>query len=386
MSKIKTIIGAASLVLTATLPMTAHAIQPGTYEIRAVHSGKCMDVSEVSTVDGATVHQWECVGQNNQRWQVTPYGQGYHLIALHSGKCLDVRDWSYSNGGVLQQWSCGGGTNQQWYINDLGNGQYSIQAVHSGLVADVSGPSWDNGAVIHQWTNYFANNQKWTFNLLIEPVQYSGNPGTAPGFSSVVNESQFNQMFPQRNGFYTYRGLVDASLYYPAFTTTGDITTRKREAAAALANFSHETGGLVYVNELNQSSNYCSGTATPCGVCASGKHYRGRGPLQLSWNYNYCTAGRALGLNLWGNPDLVSTNATVAWRTGLWFWMTQSGAGYRPAHQSMVNGNGFGETIRSINGTLECNGANSAQAQDRINTYLRFIKILGTTAGSNLGC
>jgi hypothetical protein len=52
-----------------------------------------------------------------------------------------------------------------------------------------------------------------------------------PGF--VVSESQFNQMFPSRNGFYTYSGLVTAMSSYPGFARTGSDVTRKQEAAAA---------------------------------------------------------------------------------------------------------------------------------------------------------
>ena len=40
----------------------------------------------------------------------------------------------------------------------------------------------------------------------------------ADGF--VVSESQFNQMFPNRNSFYTYSGLTAALSAYPGFTTT----------------------------------------------------------------------------------------------------------------------------------------------------------------------
>ena len=147
-------------------------------------------------------------------------------------------------------------------------------------------------------------------------------------------------MFPGRNGFYTYRGLVEAAATFPAFAGTGDGTTRRREAAAALANFSHETGGLVYIEEIARGE-YCSGTATPCGTCAAGKRYYGRGPTQLSWNYNYCTAGRALGLDLFNNPEQVATNPTTAWRTALWFWMTQTGAGNRTSHAAMTGGGRF---------------------------------------------
>ncbi len=214
-----------------------------------------------------------------------------------------------------------------------------------------------------------------------------GGGGGGTGFSAVVSEAQFNQMFPNRNPFYTYAGLVAATHTYPAFAGTGDMTTKKREAAAALANFSHETGGFVYVTEIAKNE-YCGdwdGNPSTC-PCEPGKRYYGRGPIQLSWNGNYCAAGAALGMDLRRYPEVVEQNPTVAWQTSLWFWMTQSGAGYWPAHTSMVNNYGFGETIRTINGALECNGGNPAQVQSRINEYQRLINILGTTPGGNLGC
>jgi predicted chitinase len=210
------------------------------------------------------------------------------------------------------------------------------------------------------------------------------NPGT--GFSAVVSEAQFNQMFPGRNPFYTYAGLLEATKTYPAFAGTGDIQLKKREAAAALANFSHETGSFVHVTEIAKGL-YCSdwGNLATC-PCEPGKQYYGRGPIQLSHNGNYCAAGAALGLDLRRNPELVEQNAKVAWQTALWFWMTQSGAGYRPAHDSIVNNYGFGETIRTINGALECNGGNPAQVQSRINEYNRILQIIGGSAGNNVGC
>lgn len=40
-------------------------------------------------------------------------------------------------------------------------------------------------------------------------------------------------------------------------------------------------------------------------------------------------------------------------------------------HDAMVNGAGVGETIRSINGRVECDGRNPAQLQSRIDDYER---------------
>lgn len=211
------------------------------------------------------------------------------------------------------------------------------------------------------------------------------DPGTPSGF--VVSEAQFNQMFPSRNPFYTYSGLTAALSAYPGFANTGSDTVKRQEAAAFLANVSHETGGLVYVVEQNTANypHYCD-TGQPYGCPAGQSAYYGRGPIQLSWNFNYKAAGDALGIDLLGNPYLVEQNASVAWKTGLWYWNTQNGPGTMTAHNAMVNGAGFGETIRSINGSLECNGGNPAQVQSRIDRYQAFVQILGATPGSNLSC
>ncbi|MGW6688286.1 glycoside hydrolase family 19 protein [Streptomyces sp. NPDC054961] len=211
------------------------------------------------------------------------------------------------------------------------------------------------------------------------------DPGNPSGF--VVSEAQFNQMFPNRNSFYTYNGLVAALSAYPAFAHTGDDTVKRREAAAFLANVSHETGGLVHIVEQNTANypHYCD-TSQPYGCPAGQAAYYGRGPIQLSWNFNYKAAGDALGINLLANPYLVEQDPAVAMKTALWYWNTQNGPGTMTAHAAMVNGAGFGETIRSINGSLECNGGNPAQVQSRVNSYQSFTQILGVTPGNNLSC
>ncbi|MFD3546936.1 glycoside hydrolase family 19 protein [Streptomyces sp. NPDC058655] len=211
------------------------------------------------------------------------------------------------------------------------------------------------------------------------------DPGNQTGF--VVSEAQFNQMFPNRNPFYTYNGLVAALSAYPGFANTGDDTVKRREAAAFLANVSHETGGLVHIVEQNTANypHYCDATQ-PYGCPAGQAAYYGRGPIQLSWNFNYKAAGDALGINLLANPYLVEQDPAVAMKTALWYWNTQNGPGTMTAHAAMVNGAGFGETIRSINGALECNGGNPAQVQSRVSKYQSFTQLLGVTPGNNLGC
>lgn len=221
-----------------------------------------------------------------------------------------------------------------------------------------------------------------------DPYSCGGGGGGNPqpgGFP--VSESQFQQLFPNRNPFYTYAGLVDALGAYPGFTGTGDDATRRREAAAFLANVNHETGGLQHVVEQNRDnySHYCD-WGQWYGCPAGQSAYYGRGPVQLSWNFNYKAAGDALGIDLLNNPWLVQENSAIAWKTGLWYWNTQSGPGRMTPHNAMVNGAGFGETIRSINGALECDGRNPGQVQSRVDAYRRFAQLLGVDPGGNLYC
>ncbi|MFE7566519.1 chitinase [Streptomyces sp. NPDC057539] len=223
--------------------------------------------------------------------------------------------------------------------------------------------------------------------VLSGALSMAGQATPADAASFVVSEAQFNTMFPNRNSFYTYRGLTDALGAYPKFAASGNDAARKREAAAFLANVSHETGGLKYVVEQNTANypHYCD-SSQPYGCPAGRSAYYGRGPLQLSWNFNYKAASDALGIDLLHDPWQAEKNPATSWKTGLWFWNTQSGAGRTTPHDAMVNNKGFGETIRSINGALECDGKNPDERNDRINLYKKFAGTLGTDVGGNLSC
>jgi predicted chitinase len=223
-------------------------------------------------------------------------------------------------------------------------------------------------------------------------------PKAAATAASLITEKQFNELFPQRNKFYTYSSFIKAikelgntrikvirratSVYQITRTdnTTGkatvvrqdvdwnedwakekpdssfvvdfgkfcsekDASTNKKELAAFFANIAHETrggvddtftDGLMYVHEKNTSLPYVAENDEYPPV--PGKKYYGRGPVQLSYNGNYGYAGDCiLGDDkiLLNNPDLIETDPVLAFKTAIYFWMMPQT--HKPsAHDVMV--------------------------------------------------
>lgn len=57
------------------------------------------------------------------------------------------------------------------------------------------------------------------------------------------------------------------------------------------------------------------------GSCPGYGIFYGRGPLQLTWDYNYAAMGRLVGTDLKGNPDLVAdADRNIGWQTAMYFW------------------------------------------------------------------
>ncbi|MFF4756794.1 glycoside hydrolase family 19 protein [Streptomyces sp. NPDC002514] len=348
-------------------------------------AGKCIDVADGNSASGTQVQLYDCNGTPAQQW-ANP-GDGT-LRAF--GKCLDVRYGSTADAADVQLADCNGGPAQQWVITEAKD----IVNPAANKCLDVRAYNSANRTPLQIWHCQGSANEKWNVsaggNSSVPDAQKPapappGDNGPTSGF--VVSEAQFNQMFPNRNPVYTYDGLRAALSAYPAFANTGDDTLKKREAAAFLANVNHETGGLAHIVEQNTANYpaYCD-ASQPYGCPAGQASYYGRGPMQLSWNYNYKAAGDALGIDLLNNPGLVETDSSVAWKTGLWYWNTQSGPGSMTPHDAVVNDAGFGQTIRSINGALECDGKYPAEVQSRVDSYVGFTQILGVDPGGNLSC
>ena len=228
------------------------------------------------------------------------------------------------------------------------------------------------------------------------------------GVAAVVTRVLFNKMLPHRDdpacparGFYTYDAFVAAAGAFPAFGTIGDDDARRREVAAFLAQTSHETSGdsysLGYCNKevKGATSDYCVPTVQ--WPCAPGKKYHARGPMQITYNYNYGPVGRAIGADLLANPDLVATDPAVAFKTALWLWMTPRSP-EQPSCHDVVTGRwsptaadraasrvpGYGLTTNILTGGFEC--ARGSTGGGRVRFYKRYCDILGVSYGPDLDC
>ncbi|MCG5472927.1 RICIN domain-containing protein, partial [Micromonospora sp. LAH09] len=90
-----------------------------------------------------------------------------YLKAVHSGKCVEVVGSSTAAGAFLQQATCNNGNQQKFTATATGtSGVYTVRNVLSGLCVDVNGAATTDGARLLQWTCHSAANQQWRFTAV----------------------------------------------------------------------------------------------------------------------------------------------------------------------------------------------------------------------------
>jgi len=218
--------------------------------------------------------------------------------------------------------------------------------------------------------------------------------------SAILTEDLWNHFFPNALPVYTYENFLKAIAKFPKFCNDHATSTQeadleeacKIELSTFLAHMKQEVADLIYVTEIrctdtdnwgcdySQSSSLFPPTA--------GRKYFGRGPFQLSWNYNYAqfsTVAFNGGLDdmqiLLDNPDMVATDGKLAFMSALWFYMYPQSP--KPSMHDAILGlyqtnsvddglgicsGCFGSTINIINGGIEC-GQETAQATNRVSYY-----------------
>ena len=215
----------------------------------------------------------------------------------------------------------------------------------------------------------------------------------------MINPQILEDNFNGHHSIYNYEKFIKATGQFPKFCREGSQSDHRREAAAFLANISHETGNLRKVNEDITQDIYCNPNY-PQYSCVQGKKYHGRGAIQLSWNYNYGSFGEYLHkerLFLFKNgepvpqdyflkkPESIAESGYLAFLSAVWFWMTPQGKDQLKCHEAIIK-NGFGKTIEIINGFEECRGKNPQQVNSRVRLYKIFCQQLKVDPGRNLEC
>ncbi|WP_156152579.1 glycoside hydrolase family 19 protein [Flammeovirga sp. OC4] len=207
------------------------------------------------------------------------------------------------------------------------------------------------------------------------------------------------------------KSIILQEVDYALFLTEGTLEQRRRELSAFLANISQETTGgwstapggkyawgLYFREEVSYAGTDLIGYVEqnhPDYPAVAGKSYHGRGPIQLSWNYNYGQVSQFLYGDknvLLANPERVIEDGALAFQTAIWFWMTPQFP--KPSAHDVMVGNweptsydlennrlpGFGVTVNIINGGLECgSGTEKAKVLSRIGHYERHSSILNVT-------
>lgn len=148
---------------------TAAAALPVYYQIRAQHSGKCLDLKDTRetprTNNGTNVRQWACKsGYSLQQWRFAKLANGYYqVVNRYSGKCLDVESGLPYNGTNVHQWTCSASAaNQQWWLRNLGTGYYELRPrINTSKCLDVEDVSTANGADVYIWSCVGGHNQHW---------------------------------------------------------------------------------------------------------------------------------------------------------------------------------------------------------------------------------
>ena len=261
----------------------------------------------------------------------------------------------------------------------------------------------------------------------------------------LLTAEQWAFLVPRANAIYTRDAFLKAVGRYASFCGNNGSdpdTMCKRELATLLANWAQETGsasdtykdsdgnpvphwrqGLYFLEE-----NYCikGGKGYGSDACKyyqpgwsekanawppqEPERYYGRGPFQLSWNYNYgrfsnvfaTTGGKDTRMVLLKDPSKLIKDGYTSFASALWFYMTPRTP--KPSMHQVVTGDwvpnatdsgagitaGFGAVINIINGGIECrsdakpNG--KKEAQNRVDYYTALLEYFKLPAEQNMSC
>jgi hypothetical protein len=152
--------------LTCYRDPVAVSIMPGVYQFTNRNSGKAMAVVNNGTTNGTLVEQRTVnMYANAQNWTVNSLGSGqYQILGAFSGRALDISGVSTANGAAADLWDWFGGNNQKYTFAGTGSFFWRFTPVHSGKSLGVNAGSVADGAAVVQWQFTSALDQQWYFS------------------------------------------------------------------------------------------------------------------------------------------------------------------------------------------------------------------------------
>mgnify|MGYP000409343555 CR=1 FL=1 len=145
-------------------PITGE-IADGVYTIASsLNQNVVLDVSKASKDAGANVQVWTAANSENQLWYIKSIGGGLYTVrALHSGRYMNVAGSGTANGTNLHQWNNGTPNgDEKWRITNNGDGTYTFIAAVNGLALDLAEGKVANGQNVQCWTSNGTGAQKWS--------------------------------------------------------------------------------------------------------------------------------------------------------------------------------------------------------------------------------
>lgn len=140
-------------------------ITNGTYIISsALNNSYVIDIPGSSKNNGECIELWRNGLTDNQKFDISYIGNGYYTIkAVHSGKALEIANGSTILGTKVTQYTANSSDAQKWIIKDAGDGYYYIISKNSELYMEVIGEEAKAGANIAIRNYSGAKAQKFKF-------------------------------------------------------------------------------------------------------------------------------------------------------------------------------------------------------------------------------
>jgi putative chitinase len=130
---------------------------------------------------------------------------------------------------------------------------------------------------------------------------------------SCITIEQLAKVFPKASG-----EILDMVLRQ---MDVACLTKTKEVAAAFVAQIGHESIDLTHTAEIDEGRVVKVVDGKPVKVKPDYWPYFGRGYIQVTWRQNYVACGKALGLDLIAQPELLEL-PEHAMASAIWFYMT----------------------------------------------------------------